>query len=220
VIHFDQVSLIYPSGEAALKDVSFDVTSNEMVFLTGHSGAGKSTLLKLIMLMERPTHGKVTVNGIMLNNLSVSKIAQFRRNIGAVFQEHNLLFDRSVFDNVALPMLASGYRRKEINYQVHEALDKVGLMKKAKQNPIMLSGGQQQRVGIARAIVNNPDIILADEPTGNLDPSLSIEIMSLFQELSNLNTTILLATHDLALIARMDQRLLNLKKGELINNLA
>lgn len=220
MINFDQVSMRYPSGEIALRRISFDIKPDEMVFLTGHSGAGKSTLLKLITLMERPTQGAVVVDNVLLNQLPVRKIPMHRRKIGTVFQDHNLLFDRSVFDNVALPLLACGHRPKDITYRVHEALDKVGLLRKAKMNPITLSGGQQQRVGVARAVVNNPKIILADEPTGNLDPALSIEIMSLFEELSRQNTTVLLATHDLALIARMNHRLLNLRGGELVNNLA
>lgn len=218
MIRFDQVSKRYPGGHEALSRVSFDVDSSEMVFLTGHSGAGKSTLLKLIMLMERCTQGQVLVNQQNLNRLSSRQIPQLRRQIGVVFQNHQLLFDRSVYDNVALPLLIEGYNAKEAGRRVRAALDKVGLLDKEKQNPIVLSGGEQQRVGIARAVVNKPKLLLADEPTGNLDPALSAEIMSLFQQFNDVGVAVLIASHDIALIRRLKRRVLGLSKGQLVHD--
>ena len=186
------------------------------MFLTGHSGAGKSTLLKLIMLMERPTRGQVLVNGQNLKKLGASRIPQLRRQVGVVFQNHQLLFDRSVFDNVALPLLISGYSHRETGRRVRAALDKVGLLSREKDMPITLSGGEQQRVGIARAVVNKPALLLADEPTGNLDPALSAEIMQLFEQFNQVGVTVLIASHDLALISRLHHRILTLRQGRLI----
>lgn len=217
MIQFDNVSKRYETGHEALKRVSFTLETGEMAFLTGHSGAGKSTLLKLIMVMERPTNGQVLVNGHNLNTVSAGKIPYLRRHIGVVFQNHQLLFDRSVFDNVALPLLISGYQQREIGRRVRAALDKVGLLDKEKHNPLTLSGGQQQRVGIARAVVNKPSILLADEPTGNLDPELSLEIMDLFEQFNGVGVTVLLASHDLALIAGMKHRMLTLSDGQLVS---
>lgn len=217
MIEFDNVTKRFDTGLDALQNVSFVIEKNDMVFLTGHSGAGKSTLLKLIMLMEQPTRGKVTVDGLELAKLSRSQIPYLRRNIGVVFQNHQLLFDRSVFDNVALPLVISGYSHRDIGRRVRAALDKVGLLDKEKQNPIALSGGQQQRVGIARAVVNKPSILLADEPTGNLDPELSAEIMTLFEQFNQVGVTVLLASHDLPLIAKLDHRMLTLHEGRLVS---
>ena len=216
MIQFDNISMRYASGHEALKRVSFQIAKNDMVFLTGHSGAGKSTLLKLIMLMERPTNGQVIVNGQNLKNISRRQIAFHRRNVGVVFQNHHLLFDRSVFDNVALPLVIAGHQPRETGRRVRAALDKVGLLEKEKHNPITLSGGQQQRVGIARAVVNKPAILLADEPTGNLDPDLSSEIMYLFEQFNQVGVTVLIASHDLSLIARLKHRMLTLREGQLL----
>src|SRR5690606_9213010 len=172
VIQFDNVSKRYPGGFEALSGLSFYLDQGEFAFLTGHSGAGKSTLLKLIMLMERPTQGQVLINSKNLNRLHHTQVPYFRRRVGVVFQNHHLLFDRSVYDNVALPLEVMGFPRTDIPRRVRAALDKVGLLSKEKQNPITLSTGEQQRVGIARAVVHKPKILLADEPTGNLDPGL------------------------------------------------
>lgn len=218
MIRFDQVSKRYPGGYEALNHVNFELAEAEMAFLTGHSGAGKSSLLKLMMLMERPTQGQVFINGQNLNRLSSRQIPQLRRQIGVVFQNHQLLFDRSVYDNVALPLVIEGYNAKEAGRRVRAALDKVGLLSKEKQNPIALSGGEQQRVGIARAVVNKPRLLLADEPTGNLDPALSAEIMSLFQQFNDVGVTVLIASHDIALIKRLNKRVLGLAKGELVHD--
>jgi cell division transport system ATP-binding protein len=216
MIAFDHVSKRYPEGHEALSDVSFSIESGELVFLTGHSGAGKSTLLKLIMLMERPTRGQVLVNGQNLKSLGSGRIPQLRRQVGVVFQNHQLLFDRSVFDNVALPLLIAGYSHRETGRRVRAALDKVGLLSREKDMPITLSGGEQQRVGIARAVVNKPTVLLADEPTGNLDPALSAEIMQLFEQFNPVGVTVLIASHALALISRLHHRILTLRQGRLI----
>ncbi|MEM0953430.1 MAG: cell division ATP-binding protein FtsE [Pseudomonadota bacterium] len=216
MIAFDRVSKRYPEGHEALTEVSFRIESDEMVFLTGHSGAGKSTLLKLIMLMERPSRGQVIVNGQTLNAMRSGRIPQLRRQIGVVFQNHQLLFDRSVFDNVALPLMISGYTPRETGRRVRAALDKVGLLAREKAMPVTLSGGEQQRVGIARAVVNKPTLLLADEPTGNLDPGLSAEIMTLFEQFNQVGVTVLIASHDLPLISRLHHRILTLRQGRLI----
>ncbi|NNL56366.1 MAG: cell division ATP-binding protein FtsE [Pseudomonadales bacterium] len=215
MLEFDAVSKIY-HGQHALDDVSFLLERGEMAFLTGHSGAGKSTLLKLIMLIERPSQGEVIIGGKNLSALRGAGIARLRRNIGFVYQNHYLLSDRNVFDNVALPLLVAGFDQRDIARRVRAALDKVGLLDKERQNPATLSGGEQQRVGIARAVVNKPPVLLADEPTGNLDPELSAEIMQLLQEFNNVGVTLLVATHDLALIAKMPHRSLILRHGQLI----
>lgn len=216
MIRFDRVSKQYPGGHQALSDLSFEITPQEMVFLTGHSGAGKSTLLKLIMLMERPSRGQVFVHGQNLRYCSARKIPYLRRDIGVVFQNHQLLFDRNVFDNVALPLVISGFQPKEVGRRVRAALDKVGLLNKEKAMPVTLSGGEQQRVGIARAVVNKPRILLADEPTGNLDPALSADIMHLFEQFNQVGVTILIATHDLALINQLPYRQMALDGGQLV----
>ena len=218
MIRFDNVSKRYATGQEALSGLSLHLDAGEMAFLTGHSGAGKSTLLKLIMLMERPTHGQLLINGKNLARLHRSQIPYYRRRVGVVFQNHQLLFDRNVFDNVALPLQVSGYQPREVGRRVRAALDKVGLLDKEKQNPITLSGGEQQRVGIARAVVHKPRILLADEPTGNLDPELSGEIMTLFRQFGELGVTVLVATHDVDLISRMGLRLLHLQQGKLVSD--
>lgn len=218
MIRFEQVSKTYSGGQQALRQVSFHVTPGEMVFLTGHSGAGKSTLLKLISVMERPTVGKVLINGHDISRIERRKIPFVRRDIGMIFQNHQLLRDRTVFDNVSLPLVIEGYTRKEIEKRVFVALERVGLANKAKNLPQALSGGEQQRVGIARAVVNKPPILLADEPTGNLDPKLSLEIIKLFEDFNKAGVSVFIATHDLGLIARMKYRTLTLKKGQMITD--
>lgn len=216
VISFNHVCKRYSGGKDALNDVSFDLAGGEMAFLAGHSGAGKSTLLKLIMQIECATTGEVVVSGRNLNRMRASQVPYHRRQIGVVFQNHQLLFDRNVFDNVALPLLIAGYSAKEVGRRVRAALSKVGLERRERHMPITLSGGEQQRVGIARAIVNKPPILLADEPTGNLDPALSAEIMALFELFTELGVTTLIASHDHALIQRMGKRVLVLQDGALI----
>ncbi|MBL3528992.1 MAG: cell division ATP-binding protein FtsE [gamma proteobacterium endosymbiont of Lamellibrachia anaximandri] len=218
MIHFDNVSKRYPGGHTGLAGVSFRIEAGEMVFLTGHSGAGKSTLLKLIGLLERSSGGQVHVNDRNLTRLKNSQIPYHRREVGMIFQDHRLLNDRTVFDNVALPLVVSGMGYKEISRRVRAALDKVGLLNKEKAAPITLSGGEQQRVGIARAVVSKPPLVLADEPTGNLDPKLSQEIMELFGWFNQVGVTLLIATHDLDLISRMDKRILTLHNGQLVQD--
>lgn len=218
MIRFVNASKRYSSGFDALQNVTFHMEPGEMAFLTGHSGAGKSSLLKLIALLERSSRGQVIVNSQNLTKVSRRRIPYFRRNIGIIFQDHQLLFDRTVFDNVALPLVIAGFSRHDIAKRVRAALDKVGLLSKEKKYPITLSGGEQQRVGIARAVVNKPPLILADEPTGNLDPELSAEIMRLFQDFSDVGVTVLVATHDIALISQLPYRTLTLKDGKLISD--
>jgi cell division transport system ATP-binding protein len=215
LIHFDNVSKRYPGGHTGLSNITLRIEAEEMVFLTGHSGAGKSTLLKLIGLLERSSAGQVHVNGRNLTRLKNRQIPYHRREVGMIFQDHRLLHDRTVFDNVALPLVVSGAGYKEIGRKVRAALDKVGLLHKEKSAPITLSGGEQQRVGIARAVVSKPPLVLADEPTGNLDPELSKEIMALFSQFNQVGVTLLIATHDRALISRMDERILTLTNGAL-----
>lgn len=218
MIKFEDVSKTYPGGHQALSKVNFHVEQGEMAFLTGHSGAGKSTLLKLISLMERPTVGRVLINGHNLGNIKRNQIAYIRRDIGMIFQSHQLLMDKSVFDNVALPLIIEGHTRKTINKRVDAALEMVGLSDKVRNLPITLSGGEQQRVGIARAVVNRPPLLLADEPTGNLDPKLSMEIIRLFEDFNSAGVSVFIATHDLGLIARMKYRTLTLKDGRMITD--
>lgn len=218
MIRFDNISKRYPSGLEALKRVNFELEAGEMAFLTGPSGAGKSTLLKLLMLMERPSSGTLLINGKNLNRLSRSLIPSYRRQIGVVFQNHQLLSDRSVFENVALPLQISGYPSSETGRRVRAALDGVGLLGKESHNPLTLSGGEQQRVGIARAVVHKPKILLADEPTGNLDPALSAEIMALFRRFQSVGVTILIATHDINLINSLDHRIMHLEDGILTDD--
>lgn len=218
MIRFAAVGKTYAGGQQALQQVDFHLQAGEMAFLTGHSGAGKSTLLKLISLMARPSVGEVFINGKSLNRLNNRDIPYIRRDIGMIFQSHQLLMDRSVLDNVALPLVIEGFSRKQIKARVEAALDLVGLKAKLNAQPEQLSGGEQQRVGIARAIVNKPPIILADEPTGNLDPKLSMEIMRVFTQLNDQGAAVLIATHDLGLIARMHYRTLTLDHGRLIED--
>jgi cell division transport system ATP-binding protein len=216
MIEFEGVTKRYPGGFQALADLSFTVAAGEMVFLTGHSGAGKSTLLKLLALLELPTRGQVRVNGRNLERLPRRQIPYHRRDVGMIFQDHRLLADRTVFDNVALPLVVAGLGPREVDRRVRAALDKVGLLDRERALPVTLSGGEQQRVGIARAVVNRPPLVLADEPTGNLDPELSREIMGLFGLFNQLGVTLLIASHDLALIGSFRHRILTLARGRLV----
>jgi cell division transport system ATP-binding protein len=219
MIRFEHVSKRYEEGISALSDVSFDLTAGEMVFLTGHSGAGKSTLLRLVLMLEQASRGIVTVNGANLSALSMRSAPEVRQGIGMIFQDHKLLRNKTVFDNVALPLLIAGLRYADIRKRVRAALDKVGLLHRERSSPLALSGGEQQRVGIARAIVSMPPILLADEPTGNLDPELSADLFNLFRQLNQQGVTVLIASHDLALIRRMGQRVLILSKGKLLDDI-
>ena len=213
MIQFDNLSKRYAGGFEALKAINLNVNAGELAFLTGHSGAGKSTLLKLLMLLERPSSGTLLINGKNINRLADNKIPAYRRQLGVVFQDHQLLMDRSVFDNVALPLQVAGQSRKEIGRRVRAALDGVGLLSQERHSPRMLSGGEQQRVGIARAVVHKPRILLADEPTGNLDPGLSAEIMALFRRFQDVGVTVLIASHDIDLINQMNCRIIRLEQG-------
>ncbi len=218
MIQFEHVFKRYPERGDALCDVSFAMQAGEMVFLTGHSGAGKSTLLRLIGLLERPSRGQVLVNGRNLATLPRRKIPHHRRQVGMIFQDHRLLQDRSVFDNVALPLVVTGLGHKETGRRVRAALDQVGLLKRERALPVALSGGEQQRVGIARAVVARPPLVLADEPTGNLDPDLSREIFELFERFHHVGVTLMIATHDLGLIRSMRHRTFTLSEGRLAND--
>jgi len=218
MIHFDNVSKQYPGGYEALRQISFRLPKGKMGYLTGHSGAGKSTLLKLIALIERPSRGQIILDGVNLSHISNRQVPYVRRNIGIIFQNHHLLYDRPVFDNVAMPLVIQGYRHKEIQSRVQAALDQVGLLKKERSDPITLSGGEQQRVGIARAIVHKPSLLLADEPTGNLDPELSLEIMQLFARFNQVGTSVLIASHDLDLIQQVGAKALSLKDGKVLHD--
>lgn len=217
MIEFQRVSKRYPGGRDALTQVSFDIAPGELTFLTGHSGAGKSTILKLLTLMERPSSGEIIVNSQYLNTIGRKGIPFYRRNLGVVFQDHQLLADRTVFDNVALPLQITGFNAREAARRVRAALDKVGLLDKEKALPEALSGGEQQRVGIARAVVHKPPILLADEPTGNLDAELSLDIMNLFQDFSRVGVAVLIATHDLSLIEHFNHRLLRIDHGQMVD---
>jgi cell division transport system ATP-binding protein len=219
MIRFEQVSKRYAEGIYALRDVSFALAAGEMVFLTGHSGAGKSTLLRLVLMVEQATRGQVIVNGNNLTAMSMRSSPLVRQSIGMIFQDHKLLRNKSVFDNVALPLLIAGLRYTDIRKRVRAALDKVGLLHKEKSWPLALSGGEQQRVGIARAIVAMPAILLADEPTGNLDPDLAADLFGLFRQLNQQGVTVLIASHDLGLIRRMGKRVLILSQGSLIDDI-
>ncbi|AFL74874.1 cell division ATP-binding protein FtsE [Thiocystis violascens] len=218
MIRFEHVFKRYPERGEALTNISFEMKVGEMAFLTGHSGAGKSTLLRLIGLLERPSRGQILVNGRNLATLPRRQIPYHRRQVGMIFQDHRLLPDRSIFDNVALPLVVTGLGQKEVGRRVRAALDQVGLLKRERATPVALSGGEQQRVGIARAIVGRPPVLLADEPTGNLDPDLSREIFELFERFQYVGVTLLIATHDLALVNSMQHRTFTLDDGRLLND--
>ncbi|KPK32142.1 MAG: cell division ATP-binding protein FtsE [Betaproteobacteria bacterium SG8_40] len=215
MITVSHVSKRYPGGYEALRNVSAGVDPGEMVFVTGHSGAGKSTLLKLIGGIERPTSGSVVINGKNITTMGRSSLPFLRRNFGFIFQDHKLLFDRSVYDNAALPLVISGFPRREIARRVRAALDKVGLLDREKARPVTLSGGEQQRLCIARAIVNRPAILLADEPTGNLDEAYGKEIIAMFKAFNQVGVTVVIATHDLDLIQGLGARTIRLDHGGL-----
>ena len=215
MIRIEDVSKRYPGGHDALKGLSLDVEKGEMVFVTGHSGAGKSTLLRLIALIDRPTGGQVIVDGQNTRRVTRRKIPAYRRQIGMVFQDHKLLYDRPVFDNVALPLVIAGLSHREAARKVRAALDQVSLLNKEKQSPETLSSGEQQRVGIARAIVSRPKLLIADEPTGNLDPDLSLEVMRIFRRFNEVGVTLLIASHDIALIDQLGCRRIALENGTL-----
>lgn len=215
MIIFKNVSKRYPDGYVALNNIDLTVESGEMVFLTGHSGAGKSTLLKLIAAIERPTSGTITISGQNIAQLKLGAIPYLRRKIGFIFQDHKLLFDRNVFDNVLLPLQISNFDNKTVAGRIRAALDKVGLLKKEKAMPIALSGGERQRLCIARAVVHRPSILIADEPTGNLDIEYAQDIMSMFTSFNQVGVTVLIATHDASLLRDTEHRILSLKQGKL-----
>jgi len=215
MIQLENVTKRFPGGQEALSGLSLNVDKGEMLFITGHSGAGKSTLLRLIALIERPTSGQVIVDGQNTRRVKRRRIPRYRRQIGMVFQDHKLLYDRPVFDNVALPLIIAGVGHREAGRRVRAALDQVGLLHKEKQSPQTLSAGEQQRVGIARAIVTRPKLLIADEPTGNLDPDLSIEVMRIFRRFNEVGVTLLIASHDISLIDRMGCRRIALEEGRL-----
>jgi len=215
MIRFTDVHMRYRTGKEALKRMNLEIEQGAMVYVTGRSGAGKTTLLRLIALIERHTRGQIIVNSQNLERVRGNRIPLFRRNIGFMFQDHRLLNDRTVFDNVALPMVVADYSYQEVRKRVHAALDKVGLLPNEKSYPLSLSGGEQQRVGIARAVVHRPALLLADEPTGNLDPALSWESMKLFEQFNQVGVTVLVASHDLEMIRRMKKPIITLKNGRI-----
>jgi cell division transport system ATP-binding protein len=213
LIRIEKVTKRYPGGHDALRGLSLNVDKGEMVFVTGHSGAGKSTLLRLIALIDRPTNGQVIVDGQNTQQVTRRRIPAYRRQIGMVFQDHKLLYDRPVFDNVALPLVIAGVDHREAARKVRAALDQVSLLNQEKQSPETLSSGEQQRVGIARAIVSRPKLLIADEPTGNLDPDLSLEVMRIFRRFNEVGVTLLIASHDIALIDQLGCRRIALANG-------
>jgi cell division transport system ATP-binding protein len=217
MIRFDQVFKRYPNGREALAGVSFNIESGALTFLTGHSGAGKSSILKLIALIERPTRGQVIVNSQNTSGVKPRGIPHFRRQIGVVFQDHKLLHDRPIADNVALPLVIAGVSRREIDKRVRAALDQVGLLGREKSLPLELSTGEQQRVGIARAVVAKPMLLIADEPTGNLDPELALEVMKLFKRFSEVGVTVVVASHDVHLIDQVGARRIVLSAGRVVS---
>jgi cell division transport system ATP-binding protein len=214
MISLSQVTKRYPSGHEALRGVSLTVETGEMVFITGPSGAGKSTLLKLMAAIERPSSGSVIVNGQNVGALRPRAVPFLRRNFGLIFQDQKLLFDRTAFDNVMLPLSVIGYHRREAARRARAALDKVGLLAREKANPVTLSGGEQQRLAIARAVVHRPAILVADEPTGNLDTVYAAEIGELFRSFNQVGVTVVIATHDAAFAARLKPRLIGLEAGK------
>jgi cell division transport system ATP-binding protein len=220
MIRFDHVFKRYPNGREALSDLSLEIAAGEIVFVTGHSGAGKSSLLKLISLIERPSRGQLIVNGQNVSGVGRRKVPAYRRQIGMVFQDHKLLYDRTIFDNVALPLIIAGVGTKEIGKRVRAALDQVGLLGREQSAPLELSTGEQQRVGIARAVVSKPAILIADEPTGNLDPELSLEVMKIFRRFNEVGVTVLVASHDIYLLEHFPVRRVRLEAGRIVETSA
>lgn len=216
MIRIEDVTKRYPGGQEALSGLNLTVDKGDMLFITGHSGAGKSTLLRLIALIERPSSGQVIVDGQNTRRVKRRRIPAYRRQIGMVFQDHKLLYDRPVADNVALPLVIAGVNHRDAGRRVRAALDQVGLLHKERRNPETLSAGEQQRVGIARAIVTRPKLLIADEPTGNLDPDLSLEVMRIFRRFNEVGVTSLIASHDISLIDRMGCRRIALDEGRLV----
>jgi cell division transport system ATP-binding protein len=219
MIRFTDVHMRYKGGTEALKRVNLFIEQGAMVYITGRSGAGKSTLLRLIALIDRHNKGQIIVNGQNLERVHGKRVPLYRRNIGFTFQDHRLLNDRSIFENVALPLVVAGYRHQEVNRRVHASLDKVGLLKKEKSLPLHLSSGEQQRVGIARAVVHRPALLLADEPTGNLDPALSLDTMQIFEQFNQVGVTVLIASHDLDMIKKMNKPIITLRDGKLLTHI-
>ncbi len=215
MIQFDQVTKRYPGSDEALKNVSFSIEAGELVFVTGHSGAGKSTLLKLTAAIERPTSGTVLIANQNISKLKTSAIPFMRRRFGLIFQDHKLLYDRNCFENVILPLHINGVSGVEAARRVRAALDKVGLLHKEKAMPISLSGGEQQRLAIARSVVSRPSILIADEPTGNLDASYAADIMAIFYAFHQVGVTVVVATHDALGMSARQNRVLQLDHGEL-----
>ena len=218
MIQFTNVFMAYPSGNKALQNINLSIEKGEMVYISGRSGAGKSTLLKLINLIDRHTRGQIIVNGQNLERITKKRIPIFRRNIGFIFQNHRLLDDRTIFDNVALPLIIAGSNHQEVKRRVQAALDKVDLLSKINSYPMELSGGEQQRIGVARAVVNRPAILIADEPTGNLDPMLSWEMMKLFEQFNQVGVTVLIASHELDMIKHMNKKIIILNKGRILDS--
>jgi cell division transport system ATP-binding protein len=215
IIRFDQVSYRYPGGQDVLSDVNLSIAQGEMVYVTGPSGAGKTTLLRLIAVLCRASRGQIVVMGQNLSVLKPRRVPAFRQHIGLVFQNFNLLYDRSVFDNVALPLIVRGYAYADVARRTRAALDAVGLLRREKSLPLSMSGGEQQRVGIARAIVTKPALILADEPTGNLDPEMALEVMRGFARFNEAGVTVMIATHAIDLIEAVPQRIIHLEHGQI-----
>lgn len=220
MLQFNHVSKRYPGRGEVFADLNFSIAEGELVFLTGRSGAGKTTVLRLSALIERSTRGQILFDGDNLSRIHDRKIPFLRRKFGLIFQDYRLLMDRSVHDNVALPLIIGGFSPREIGSRVRAALDLVSLLDKEKEYPLILSGGEQQRVGIARAVVHKPKMILADEPTGNLDPELSSEIMALFERFRQVGSTVLIASHDRQLIAKMNSRVLRLENGSVVEEIS
>ena len=218
MIQFTNVFMSYPSGNKALQNINLSIEKGEMVYISGRSGAGKSTLLKLINLIDRHARGQIIVNGQNLERITRKRIPIFRRNIGFIFQNHRLLDDRTIFDNVALPLIIAGSNHQEVKRRVQAALDKVDLLSKINSYPMELSGGEQQRIGVARAVVNRPAILIADEPTGNLDPMLSWEMMKLFEQFNQVGVTVLIASHELDMIKHMNKKIIILNKGRILDS--
>ncbi|MEC7875705.1 MAG: cell division ATP-binding protein FtsE [Pseudomonadota bacterium] len=218
MIQFANVFMAYPSGNKALQNINLNIDKGEMVYVSGRSGAGKSTLLKLINLIDRHTRGQIIVKGQNLERIKKNRVSIFRRNIGFIFKNHRLLNDRTIFDNVALPLIIAGNNHQEVKRRVQAALDKVDLLSKINSYPMELSGGEQQRIGVARAVVHRPAILLADEPTGNLDPTLSWEMMKLFEQFNQVGVTVLIASHELDMIKHMKKRIIILNKGRITNS--